>query len=52
LIGLTTLDGSMPPPGVVPVYGCPCCGRFYVSKEIPADRAEEIIRAFAGAGRN
>lgn len=43
LIGITTLEGTLPPERVVPVYNCPCCGAFYVPVELSEEAAASVF---------
>lgn len=43
LIGITTLEGTLPPERVVPVYNCPCCGTFYVPVELSEEAAASVF---------
>jgi hypothetical protein len=51
LISVTTLDGSLPPSSIVPVYNCPRCGTSYVPNEIPEEIARRILRDLMSSQR-
>lgn len=44
IITVMSLDGTMPPANLVPVYHCPQCGKGYVPDEVPEGLARAILR--------